>query len=135
MKKLKIGKPCSPSKLIYKKETPITHILVTFGGGMGGARKEFYAMSVEDTNDGFLKITDFLYRTYVINKSFIVFSNPASLVLIKVDTTEHSNFRKTVCSKSEVSQWFLIEQGEEAEVVDSCLSNDVKPIYTERETV
>jgi hypothetical protein len=136
MNKIKIGKPCSPSKLIDKEIFDAHRILVSYGGGMGGANQKFYTRDFSE-NDNELIFTDIENRKLTVNKRFIVLKEPVRLVRTLTDTTKHSNYRKTTVANSQVIQYRVLYPNDTYEFVDDYVSssNDKSLILTQRSEV
>ena len=114
-----IGYPCSPSQNISQDRIKATEILVTWGGGMGGASKRYYALK-KNGNELHLLNGDIIK----LNPNFIVHEKEVNIVKVVTDTTEHSNFRKHTVNSSIVTQYILLKFGEIATFVDDYKSAD-----------
>jgi hypothetical protein len=116
--KLIIGLPCSPSFLSIPTEIiKTTSFLISYGGGMGGANKTYYATNctVDATTIGFFQLTLIDGTKVSINSRFLVEKQIVILIKITTDTTEHSNFYSKTCNQSIVIEWFKLEEDEEFE--------------------
>jgi len=125
MRTLEIGLPCSPSKRIESEEIKATEIIITYGGGMGGANKKYYATEVVDNT-----LTLITGEVVKINPRYVVTERNVTLVKQVIDTTEHSNYHSHTCSKSIVTEYHLLEYGEEYKITDKYIqAKDGKIIY------
>jgi len=92
MKTLEIGLPCAPGELISNEEIKTTEILVSWGGGMGGANKRYYATS-KNGNEYTLIDGDKIK----LNPNFIVHEKEVRLVKnITTNTNSNMNFTKKI---------------------------------------
>ena len=127
MDKIKIRKPCSPSTVKEFKEIKATEILVSWGGGMGGASKSYYATEVNGDELTLLphgeKIT--------INPKFIVHSKSVTFVKLVTDVTAHRNYSERTCKSSISTHYNLIPFGREYYIdeVGSAGTNDTTIAY------
>ena len=116
--KLIIGLPCSPSFLsIPTQIIQTTSFLISYGGGMGGTNKTYYATdyTVDATKIGFYQLTLIDGSKVSINSRFLVEKQIVNLIKITTDTTQHSNINSKRCSKSILIEWFILEEDEEFE--------------------
>jgi hypothetical protein len=116
--KLIIGLPCSPSFLsIPTQIIQATSFLVSYGGGIGGANKTYYATDyyAEPEINGFYQLTLIDGSKVSINPRFIVETQKVNLIKITTDTTPHSNYHTIKCKKSLSIEWFKLEDDEEFE--------------------
>ena len=116
--KLIIGLPCSPSFLsIPTQIIQATSFLVSYGGGIGGANKTYYATDcyAEPEINGFYQLTLIDGSKVSINPRFIVEKQVVNLIKITTDTTPHSNYHTIKCKQSISIEWFKLEDDEEFE--------------------
>ena len=115
--KLIIGLPCSPSFLSIPTEiVKTTSFLISYGGGMGGANKTYYATDYTvDAINGFYQLTLIDGSKVSINPRFLVEKQIVNLIKITTDTTQHSNFHSKKCNQSISIEWFKLEEDEEFE--------------------
>lgn len=90
----KIGTPVSPAKITYASEITCTKILITYGGGMGGAREYIY--TTDNITDDMLKKDNFTYHTFdgakcTVFTKFIVKVEKVKAV-VTMGTHDNSNF-------------------------------------------
>ena len=97
MSKIEIGLSCSPSKIESTEHIKCQRVLVSYGGGMGGANKTYYATEIykEQALQGrwSLKLLD--GRTIYLNPSFIVENEEVNVVKIVSNITEFLNYKKS----------------------------------------
>jgi hypothetical protein len=105
MKKI-ISAPCSPSTQIDSKSIEVVKIIITFGGGMGGANQTFYANRVDKTSDGMLSVETVDGRKLELNPRYIVSKEVTNILKVVTDTTEHSNYHEKTCKYSERTEFF-----------------------------
>ena len=116
--KLIIGLPCSPSFLsIPTQIIQATSFLVSYGGGIGGANKTYYATDyyAEPEINGFYQLTLIDGSKVSINPRFIVEKQVVNLIKITTDTTPHSNYYSIICKQSISIEWIKLEEDEEIE--------------------
>lgn len=111
--KITFGLPVSPSTRLSQKEIKVTKILISYGGGMGGANETHYAKKVVQS-EGNVKITTFDGRTIDINPRFIVYKEPCRILEIVTDVTAHTNYHGYKVKKEILTEYveipFLIEK-------------------------
>lgn len=103
-KDYKIGLSCSPSRHIGHEIISAKKILMSFGGGMGGANTTFYVKDeeIKYNEHGMAKVVNvFNGDEFEINAKYVVKSNSLKLLIAKSDNTAHANFNKVICKKSE----------------------------------
>ena len=105
MKKI-ISAPCSPSIRIDSKNIEVAKIIITFGGGMGGANQAFYANKVDKTTDGMLSIETVDGRELELNPRYVVSKEKTIILKVVTDTTQHSNYNQKTCNYSERTEFF-----------------------------
>ena len=95
MKTYVIGLPCSPSVSLGHSEIPVTEVLISYGGGMGGANQTYYTTLIDkESDEHFFTLTLFDDKKVKINPAFIVSLTPnITLVEHVVDATGHANYR------------------------------------------
>jgi len=101
MKKIIIAKNCSPSRMLSSKEVNATKILISYGGGMGGANKTYYCNSIvrgSDLTDNFT-LNLISGEVKEINPNFIVEISAVKLVILVIDVTEHTYYNPEKASK------------------------------------
>jgi hypothetical protein len=116
--KIIIGLPCSPSFLsIPTQIIQATSFLVSYGGGIGGANKTYYATDyyAEPEINGFYQLTLIDGSKVSINPRFVVETQKVNLIKITTDTTPHSNYYSIICKQSISIEWFKLEDDEEFE--------------------
>jgi hypothetical protein len=127
--KLIIGLPCSPSFLSIPTEIiQATSFLISYGGGIGGANKTYYATDcyAEQAINGFYQLTLIDGSKVSINPRFIVEKQVVNLIKITTDTTPHSNYYSIICKQSISIEWFKLEDDEEFEWKADFTSRDDK---------
>ena len=105
MKKI-ISAPCSPSVRIGSKNIEVMKIIITFGGGMGGASQTFYANRVDKTSDGMLSVETVDGRELELNPRYVVSKERTNILKVVTDTTAHSNYNQKTCNYSERTEFF-----------------------------
>ena len=132
--KLIIGLPCSPSFLSIPTEIiQTTSFLISYGGGMGGANKTYYATDYTvDAINGFYQLTLIDGSKVSINPRFLVEKQIVNLIKITTDTTQHSNFHSKKCNQSISIEWFILEDDEEFEFKAEYKSRDDKRLVLKK---
>lgn len=118
MQIVKIGLPCTPSKNISHDEFKCKRILVTYGGGMGGANKKYYATKV--VTGAFWGLTLIDGNKVEVNPDFIVDIEEIRVVKLVTDITawsNHANHGEKKVKKSIKTEYFVLEYGEEAQII------------------
>lgn len=103
-----IGVPCSPAKPMGATIQNVTRILMSFGGGMGGSTKTYYATKVIGINDREIVIKTFNGQDLTINPRFIVESEVMNLVKVVTDTLPWKNYNNTTFKKHITTEYILI---------------------------
>jgi len=135
-KKIKIGLTCVPCKVIDKQELEAEEILVSYGGGMGGANVKYYASWRDDLtdDDDFCSITTLTGKVITIGKKWIVSFEDIKLQMVKYDCTEQRNSQKNRACKSCIETYYYIIRADEvAEITTDYIGID-KPAYAYKET-
>lgn len=122
MKKLLIGKDCSPARMVSHKEMNVQKVLVTFGGGMGGANKTYYCESIV-RNPEFYDLKLISGELKQVNPTYIVEIGSAKLVKVVVDVTGHSHFNSIGAKKCTRTMITELLYGQEYEVVETTNSS------------
>ncbi len=129
MKTYRVGKPVSPSNNLETILLKAKEILITYGGGMGGANKTYYVTKVNGNE--YTLITGEVIK---LNKDFIVRERDVKLVKVTTDTTEHSNYRSITCKQSIVVAYHLLEFNQEY-VSGEVNESDQNVIYRDLTTI
>lgn len=105
---IEIGLSCSPSTIISNELIKCKRILVSFGGGMGGANITHYCTKVSTlTKDGYLNITLITGEKREINPKFIVEKADINIVKLVTDITQHINYNKPSTVTKEIETEFI----------------------------
>lgn len=107
-KVLEIGLSCSPSHFVDKGTLKkFQRILVSYGGGIGGANKTYYTESIykEQAINGMWTFVDFDGQKIQLNPRFIVEICETDVLILKTDITEHKNYHKKTCDKHILTEW------------------------------
>jgi len=119
-------KSCSPSTVLSVKEYAAHYHLISFGGGMGGARRDLYALRVKSLENNMLNLTLVDDTTITINERFLVYSEPIKIILIELDITEHHYFHSKLPKGKQAKiieyRYYFLHQNETYEII-----NDVHP--------
>jgi len=140
-KVLEIGKAVSPSHFVGKGELKnMKRILVSYGGGMGGANKTYYTEKIhkEQAINGTWNIVDIHGNMIELNPRFIVEVVATKVVVLKTNTTGHANYNSKTCKSSILTEYFdLGEMGYNDYVLkDTFRSSDkIKTFHKESETI
>ena len=127
MKTYEIGYPCSPSNNISHETIKATEILVTWGGGMGGSSKRYYALSKNGKNE--FKLLD--GDTIKINQEYIVHEKKVTIIKVVTDITAHSNYHKKTCNKAIKTEYILLNFGEVPAYVDKYTAHDNRIVLSD----
>ena len=106
-----IGLPCTPSEHVSQTTEPATQLTLSYGGGMGGSKREIYAKSIKEIQKfgmTMLEVTPFFEEPEEVNPKFIVASQECKIVTDIVNTTGHSNYNKQTCTRSTITRYFRI---------------------------
>ena len=126
MKKLTIGLSCSPSKIIKHEEITLKEVLISYGGGMGGANMTYFCTeAVKVATTPFYKLTRVNGEEKRVNERFIVEMGNVRLVKVVSDVTAHRNYRDKNATNGEkviTTEYFKLEYDEEYEVVNKYVS-------------
>ncbi len=132
-KLITVGLPCSPANFIKKSTKTVTEILISHGGGMGGASYKKYGTIIKRHDNGFLKFETFLGEQIEINLSWVVSIENKQLIEIIVDVTEHSNYHKHTCEKHITTECCIVDLSDEVVFNDSFDHDDRNIIYSHKE--
>ena len=140
-KVLEIGKAMSPSHFVGKGELKkMKRILVSYGGGMGGANKTYYTEKIhkEQAVNGTWNIVDIHGNMIELNPRFIVEVVETKVLILKTDITEHASYNSKTCKSKILTEYFdLGEMGYNDYVLkDTFRSSDkIKTFHKESETI
>lgn len=140
-KVLEIGKAMSPSNFIGKGELKnMKRILVSYGGGMGGANKSYYSEKIhkEQAVNGTWNIVDIHGNIIELNPRFIVEVVETKVLILKTDITAHANYNSKTCKSKMLTEYFdLGEMGyNDYVLIDGFRSSDkIKTFHKESETI
>ena len=120
MGQILVGLPCSPSKIIGQKVIKAKRILITYGGGMGGANKTYYFTKQKKLADGLLQLTLVDGKKVEVNPFFIVDKNDCKILQLKTDITAHCNYHSnTLGTKSKIeTEYIYLDENETFTMVD-----------------
>ena len=120
MKTIKIGLSCSPSKMISTEKIETKKVLISYGGGMGGAHQKLYATNIKPDweFDGHLRLTLISGEEVSINPAFIVMKNDCNVVKVVTDNTQHANYNEKSCNKSVDTEFIELRYDEDYVVVN-----------------
>jgi hypothetical protein len=107
-----IGTPVSMTKIKDVDEYPADEILVSYGGGMGGANHTYHAFHLEEQGDSEIKIKTLDNRWITLNKRFIVSIEPVRIAEVEFDTTAYANYGNKVCQKEIRRVWYAFRGNE-----------------------
>ena len=103
LKKETIGLTCSPATMLDNKVETVTELLISYGGGMGGASERVYG-HIENEKEDTLDFVDYLGTRTIYNKRFIVSIKPKQLVTIVVDILPHLTYGGKECKVNKAIQ-------------------------------
>ena len=121
MKKLQIGLSCTPSHVVSHEIIKVTEVLISFGGGMGGANKTYYCTNVQK-GDPFYLLTKLNNEVKKVNPNFIVEMGDIRLVKLVTDVTAHKRYHDKSQPETIDTEYFKLRQGEDYEIVDKYTS-------------
>ena len=95
MKTIQIGLTCSPSKILKHTEILAQKVIISYGGGLGGVNRTYYAIKMIDDilDKNFNFLTTIEDREITINKKFIVSIEPVTIVKVVYNNLEHMNYQ------------------------------------------
>ncbi len=110
-KVIKISNGCSPSIHVSDEVISVNRVLITYGGGMGGARESIYATAIhkEQAINGMwimVDITNGMERQ--VNPRFIVSVDKVKVVKVVTDITAFTNYHKVVCTQNILARFIDI---------------------------
>ncbi len=115
-KVIEIGAPRSPSKHMETTTGTITKLLVTYGGGMGGVNKTYYATKIKKT-EGLWCLSLIEGYDIEINPHYLVEKECGKYAKIVYDITDHANYNNRVCNKSISIEYFFLHSNEEVKII------------------
>jgi hypothetical protein len=97
-KNLTFGLCCTPADIVDTQELGVTEILISYGGGMGGANRKYHVLESRAKDKGSdLLVLDLLDGTTItINTNFIVSYTEKKVIRIETDITQRSENFNTV---------------------------------------
>lgn len=117
MKKIQIGLPCSPAHIVEHEMIKVTEVLISYGGGMGGASRTYFCTNVQKS-DPFYLLTRINTEVKKVNPRFIVEMGDIRIVKVVTDTTAHKNYHGGNHPKTLKTEYFRLRHGEDYEIVD-----------------
>lgn len=99
-KDYRMGLPCSPATRVGYEIINAKKILLTYGGGLGGANITVYATDKEIVYNehGIAHVIDiFTDKEVEINTKYVVKAENLRLIVDKIDITAHANYHKVNC--------------------------------------
>ena len=99
METIEIRRPCSPSTIIDTQT-----IKATWGGGMGGASKEYYSTKQNGKEWTLLPHGEII----TLNDEYIVHKKPVTIVKVVTDVTAHRNYHSNQCNESITTEYILL---------------------------
>ena len=136
MKEIIIGSPCSPSEFIDRKIIECFKVLVSWGGGIGGAnRSEFLTEDVPLGNDTIVERKTIFGETVRINTRFVVCSRQTKVVRDEWNTLPHANYAVKKFSKHITRRWIEVPVDANVHFTDGYVCDPPKPIHTDCESI
>jgi hypothetical protein len=131
MRTLLVGKPCSPSETISHEVIEMKRVLITYGGGMGGANKEYYTKKIykEQAINGGWNIETIDGKIIQLMPNFIVEVEETKVLKLVTDVTRHRNYNKTTCKKSILTEYFDLSGFDNYNIEEKYSSRDDKIIF------
>jgi hypothetical protein len=131
MRTLLVGKPCSPSETISHEVIEMKRVLITYGGGMGGANKEYYTKKIykEQAINGGWNIETIDGKIIQLMPNFIVEVEETKVLKLVTDVTGHRNYNKTTCKKSILTEYFDLSGFDNYNIEEKYSSRDDKIIF------
>ena len=137
MEKMKIGLSCSPSKILSHEKMSVTKVLLTYGGGMGGASETHYCTDVlervTDTPVSYTRLTTIKGEVIEVNPRYIVKKTKVNLVKMVDDSTAHANYYAPKVKKSISINFIELQQGQDYEVDSTSYESRKNVIHTDGE--
>ena len=129
MEKFTIGLPCSPSHVSSKKDFICYKILISYGGGMGGANNTYYCLKkdlpVLEDEKRFIKFKNLINSEEVtINKRFIVSVSEVKIVKVDYDITKWINYNEKKCNSCIETIFYSIGVDVKYEIKNEFKTND-----------
>jgi hypothetical protein len=136
MRTLLVGKPCSPSETISHEVIEMKRVLITYGGGMGGAHKQYYTKEIrkEQAINGSWNIETIDGKKIQLMPNFIVEVEETKVLKLVTDVTGHRNYNKKVCEKSILTEYFDLSGFDTYNIEEKYSSRDDKIIFKKEET-
>lgn len=135
MRTLIVGKPCSPSIKISDEVIEMKRVLITYGGGMGGANKSYYTKEIkkEQAINGQWQIKTIDGKQINLMPNFVVEVEETKILKLVTDVTGQRNFSKKVCNKSILTEYFDLSGFDDYNIDIDYSSRDNKIIFKEEE--
>lgn len=127
-----ISNPVSPSENISLTSERATKVTITYGGGMGGSKREIYAKSVIEVQKfgmTFVQLTPFFGEVEQINPKYIVSLQECNMVTQVTDSTKHANFHKKVCERRTITCFYEVGIKDVVQSIVSNKRNDLEPVH------
>jgi hypothetical protein len=131
MKTLLVGKPCSPSDTISHEVIEMKRVLISYGGGMGGANKEYYTKEIrkEQAINGSWNIETIDGKKIQLMPNFVVEVEETKVLKLVTDVTNFKNYSKVVCKKSILTEYFDLSGFDNYNIEEKYSSRDDKVIF------
>ena len=111
IKVIEIGLPCTPAKHIRATLLKTIKLLVTYGGGMGGASRVLHCTKMDVTDESFYTVTLLTGETRRINPAYIVEESYPEVIEVLTDITEHVNHRSKECERAYQTRFIELPYG------------------------
>jgi len=124
-KNFEFGLCCTPATMVDTQELGATEILISYGGGMGGANQTIYALDYKLDKDNSLYNIEVLDGTTTkINKDFIVKIQDKTIIRTETDVRKRSDGFKTIVN------YYAIDKNDTYHIATKSYVNDMKSILT-----
>lgn len=129
METLEIGLTCSPAKHVSNKVIKAYEILVSWGGGIGGANKTYYATKIKILSN-YTIITLLTGEEIELNRNFIVHTKNVTIVISVIDITEHINYSEYKYRKAIQTNYVLLNFNENYVITNKYESYTKRIVHT-----
>lgn len=129
MNTIRIGLSCTPSEILDYKTVKCQRMIISYGGGIGGSKKEYFAKKVTRNKTTNMLSIEFVQGGKIqVNPSFLVEQEECEVFILTTDITKHVNYHSRQCNKSILTEYFKISFGNKVEIVNQYTPRHSSPL-------
>ena len=120
---VKIGLCGTPATIVSHEVIDTKKVIISYGGGMGGASEKHYCTKVLKLTKMWL-LTLLSGEVFEVNPAFIVKVEDRRLVKLVCDVTSHSYFNAKNYKRLRIIEYIGLKFGEEYRIVNEYVSRE-----------